>query len=240
MNRLGLAGLLTLVAIVLLGLWYWMTFNVSPSMSLSQAIGVAQTSACTQKGALPGGGTYNSNSKAWWLDFSPHNEFVQTECNPACVVSTESNTAEINWRCTGAIQPASKDDLITVDTPLPNTTVQSPLTISGKARGPWYFEASFPLKLIDSSGKVLAQTPAQAQSDWMTNEYVPFSATLTFATPTTATGTLVLEKDNPSGLPQNANQLEIPITFNTTHNSFSEDGNVARFIRRRQGGRSCL
>jgi hypothetical protein len=112
--------------------------------------------------------------------------------------------------------PASKDDLITLDSPLPGGTVQSPLTISGKARGGWYFEAQFPVKLNDANGKVVAEGPAHASGDWMTTEYVPFSITLTFTPPTTSTGTLVLEKDNPSDLPQNANQLEVPIVFAQT------------------------
>ncbi len=109
--------------------------------------------------------------------------------------------------------PASKDDLIIVTSPLPNIKITSPLTITGKARGGWYFEASFPVKIYDANGKELGQVAAQAQGDWMTTEYVPFVATLTFDKPTTATGKLVLQKDNPSGLPENENQLEIPVTF---------------------------
>lgn len=118
----------------------------------------------------------------------------------------------------GTVNPvvhASKDDLIWVQAPLPNQTINSPLIITGKARGNWYFEASFPAVLLDANGKVLAQAPAQAQGEWMTTEYVPFSVTLTFAVPTTATGTLVLKKDNPSGLPEHDNELRIPVVFDT-------------------------
>jgi len=60
---------------------------------------------------------------------------------------------------------------------------------------------------------VLGQIPAQAQGDWMTENFVPFAATLDFTTPTTATGSLILEKDNPSGLPENDKQLTIPVKF---------------------------
>ena len=104
-------------------------------------------------------------------------------------------------------------ELIYADSQKPNTVVQSPLMVTGAARGTWYFEASFPIKLLDSNGTILAVTPAQAQDEWMTTEFVPFSVKLTFATPTTTTGTLVLEKDNPSGLPQYDNALSIPIRF---------------------------
>jgi len=108
---------------------------------------------------------------------------------------------------------ARNDDLIWVALPLMNQTVTSPMTITGQARGNWYFEASFPVKLFDANGKLLVQAPAQAQGEWMTMEYVPFSLSLTFPKPTTATGVLVLEKDNASGLPEHDNELRIPIRF---------------------------
>jgi len=108
---------------------------------------------------------------------------------------------------------AHKDNLIWVDSPLPNETITNPITLHGYAKGSWFFEASFPVKVLDANGKLLAQAPAQAQGEWMTDEYVEFLASLNFSKSNTATGTLVLEKDNPSGLPQNADELRIPITF---------------------------
>lgn len=104
-------------------------------------------------------------------------------------------------------------DLIRVSAPLANTVVTSPLVVSGEARGVWYFEASFPVRLLDVNGSVLAQVPAQAQGEWMTREFVPFKATLTFSLPTNAIGTLVLQKDNPSGLPEHGDSISIPVRF---------------------------
>jgi hypothetical protein len=103
--------------------------------------------------------------------------------------------------------------MITVSTPLPNTKVTSPLHLAGSARGMWYFEASFPVKLVDANGNILAQTPAQAQGEWMTENFVPFAATLTWATTTTSTGTLIFMRDNPSGLPENDAEIRVPIVF---------------------------
>ncbi len=100
----------------------------------------------------------------------------------------------------------------------PDQIISSPLTVTGRARGV-YFEASFPIELVDGNGKSLAQVPAQAQSDWMTTEFVPFIATLTFTKPTTATGTLILRNDNPSGLPENSIEYRIPVRFSTTEQS---------------------
>lgn len=106
-----------------------------------------------------------------------------------------------------------ENSLIRVDSPLPGATVTSPLTITGEARGNWYFEASFPVKILDANGKVLGQHYAEAQGEWMTTEFVPFTSSLTFSTPTTETGTLVIEKSNPSGLPENAGEVRVPIRF---------------------------
>lgn len=105
--------------------------------------------------------------------------------------------------------------LIQVTRPTANALVSSPLIIEGRARGNWYFEGDFPVKILDANGRLLGSTPAQAQGEWMTTDFVPFRATLTFTPPTTQTGTLVLEKDNPSGLPQNADEIRIPVRFET-------------------------
>jgi len=104
-------------------------------------------------------------------------------------------------------------DMIEVTNPLENQVIESPLLITGRARGVWYFEASFPIELYDANGVLLGSKIGEAQSDWMTEEYVEFKSMLTFDTPTTETGTLVLKKDNPSGLPEHDKQLEIPVRF---------------------------
>ena len=109
--------------------------------------------------------------------------------------------------------PTGKEDSINVTSPRANSLITSPLTVTGNARGMWYFEASFPVEILDGNNSRLAVTPAQAQGDWMTENFVPFSVTLNFKQPTTATGTLVLHKDNPSGDPSKEDSLRIPIRF---------------------------
>jgi hypothetical protein len=47
-------------------------------------------------------GAYNQYTKTWWFDANLNSS--QEGCNPACVVSEETKTAEINWRCTGLRQ----------------------------------------------------------------------------------------------------------------------------------------
>ncbi|MEX0877289.1 MAG: Gmad2 immunoglobulin-like domain-containing protein [Candidatus Spechtbacterales bacterium] len=106
-----------------------------------------------------------------------------------------------------------KTDLIRIDNPRPNQIISSPIMVSGQARGYWFFEASFPVRLYDANNVEIALGIAQAQSEWMTEDFVPFKTTLEFEKPTTPTGTLVLERDNPSGLPENDDALMIPVKF---------------------------
>ncbi len=106
-----------------------------------------------------------------------------------------------------------ENDMVELATPLPNTVVQSPLSLSGRARGNWFFEASFSMRIEDANGTNLGIGVMQAQSEWMTTDFVPFKGTIMFIAPTTATGKLILKKDNPSGLPEHDAQMEIPIRF---------------------------
>lgn len=104
-------------------------------------------------------------------------------------------------------------DLIRVTNIVPNQEITSPVVIEGEARGGWFFEAQFPVKVVGSDGKILGTTVAQAKGEWMTNDFVPFIATVDFETPIFASGTLILQKDNPSGLKEHDASLIIPITF---------------------------
>ena len=109
-----------------------------------------------------------------------------------------------------------KMDLIIVSNPRPNDTITSPLVIEGEARGYWFFEASFPVALLDGDGNEIAIGIAQAQSEWMTNDFVPFEATLQFTNPVSGNGTLILHRDNPSGLPENDDELIMPVNFSSS------------------------
>ena len=123
-----------------------------------------------------------------------------------------------------------KLDLIKIDNPRPNQVIESPLFIKGQARGFWFFEASFPIKLFDDNGFLLGVIPAQVLGDWMTENFVAFDATLSFAVPSTLKGRLVFEKDNPSGLPEHADKLIIPIHFKETPEISQEFMTVKIFL----------
>ncbi|PIX62245.1 hypothetical protein CO057_03070 [Candidatus Uhrbacteria bacterium CG_4_9_14_0_2_um_filter_41_50] len=108
---------------------------------------------------------------------------------------------------------ATQDDII-VDLPLAGDTITSPLTINGKARGSWFFEASAPVMVVNWDGLIIGEGYIQTTSDWMTADFVDFTGEITFTNPTYQNnGVIILKNDNPSGLPENDKALEIPIYF---------------------------
>lgn len=70
-------------------------------MTLEQAIAIAENSECVKQGNLTDETMYNDFTKTWWINL----DIEKQGCLPACVVSEETKTAEINWRCTGLIIP---------------------------------------------------------------------------------------------------------------------------------------
>lgn len=104
-------------------------------------------------------------------------------------------------------------EAITIENPFPGAVTGKSFTVMGKARGMWYFEASFPIELRDQNGKVIATGIAQAQGDWMTTEFVPYKAQISAPNSYMGAATLVLKKDNPSGLPDKDASMLVPITI---------------------------
>lgn len=112
-------------------------------------------------------------------------------------------------------KPHSEDwsHLIRVESPRAGSTVEGAVAITGEARGVWFFEATFPVELQDAEGNVVVQSYATAQGNWMTEDFVPFSASVDTDAVATATGTLVLRRSNPSGLPEHDADVRIPLRF---------------------------
>jgi hypothetical protein len=108
-----------------------------------------------------------------------------------------------------------KKDFIRVSSPKPNDLIKSPFVIKGEARGNWFFEASFPIKLINTEGKEvpLSQGYIMTAENWMTTDFVSFEQVITFPPQKAGRGKLILMKDNPSGLPQYDDELVIPVLF---------------------------
>lgn len=109
---------------------------------------------------------------------------------------------------------ASKSDLVRLFNPRPLDTLGTKVEINGEARGTWFFEATFPVRIEDSNGKVIASHYVQANGEWMTENFVPFNGSIELGENIPAgKGYLILEKSNPSGLIEHADELRVPILF---------------------------
>ena len=128
---------------------------------------------------------------------------VLTACSSAPVVNDGQSSSS-------AASSVMAD--IMVDSPTADSVVKSPFTVNGTVRGTWFFEGSFPVFLLDDHGALIAQGFAASSEDWMTSDFIPLSATLTFET-AAKSGPLELMKDNPSALPENAASVSIPVQF---------------------------
>lgn len=109
---------------------------------------------------------------------------------------------------------------ISVTVPAGNAVVGSPVSIAGSANGSWYFEASFPIIVVDWDGRIIGEGHAQAAGDWMTDKAVPFSASVSFTAPACGAtqdychrGAIIFKNDNPSGDPARSKSFELPVMF---------------------------
>lgn len=116
-------------------------------------------------------------------------------------------------------QDAPQDEVdlknnISISSPESAEKISSPVTIKGKAKGPWYFEGSFPVTVYDVEHNKLGEGVAEAQGKWTTEDFVPFQAEIEFDAPTsTDSGMIVLEKSNPSGKPSKSQKRVIAVKF---------------------------
>jgi len=108
--------------------------------------------------------------------------------------------------------PATTDiasgPMVLVTTPASGARVGSPLVVEGTAPGDWYFEAQFVGQLRGADGTLLAEAPARAQEDWMTEAPVPYRAEFTFSVTAETPATIVLQEDMPA---DNTNPREVTI-----------------------------
>ena len=102
---------------------------------------------------------------------------------------------------------------VVVTYPTANAVVSKHFTVKGQAPGNWFFEASAPVMVRDPEGNKVGQGLAKAEGDWMTTKQVPFSADVMINPAYAGDATLILLRDNPSGLPENDDSLEIAIVI---------------------------
>lgn len=103
-----------------------------------------------------------------------------------------------------------------VTAPAAGSVVQNPIELRGEAPGNWFFEADAPVVVVNWDGLIIGESYIQAQGDWMTTDLVSFTGTVEYDLPAdsySASGTIIFQKANPSGLPEHDVAVEIPVQF---------------------------
>jgi hypothetical protein len=146
---------------------------------------------------------------------NPVMESMPRQCaTPEGLTFAETITAEDQTDSDATLLQSEKGVSIVLTAPLSGATIASPLAIQGEVPGSWSFEGSFPVTLTNQDGVVVSLTSATLSGDWMTEELVPFTAEMTFdASAAGTSGSLILQKDNASGLSENDDAVEIPVQF---------------------------
>lgn len=70
------------------------------SMSYFEALNLFNNEHCSWEGSPKETHFCNETTGTWWIDIQTYRK----GCNPACVINVATKKAEVNWRCTGAIE----------------------------------------------------------------------------------------------------------------------------------------
>lgn len=136
---------------------------------------------------------------------------AEAPTTPSTITTEPTDTIPSPTTETSAPAPKPLHERVSVTYPKANASVPKKFTLTGKAPGNWFFEASAPYMVQTPEGDKVAQGHVDTIGDWMTTELVDFKADITINPAYSGPATLVLMKDNPSGLPENEDSLEIPI-----------------------------
>lgn len=93
-------------------------------------------------------------------------------------------------------------------------SIESGVLLEGEAPGMWMFEGQLEVRVETAGGAVLGTETLSAEGDWMTEDLVPFSGEVEFDVPAgVGEGYVVFVKSNPSGLPENADEVRFRVLF---------------------------
>lgn len=104
-------------------------------------------------------------------------------------------------------------DIIIIDSPKPYQKVQIPIFVKGKARGNFFFEGTFPIRIEDENGNLITTGNIMTKENWMSEDFVSFETYFNFDKKDLKRGFIIFEKANPSGLKENKFEIKIPVYF---------------------------
>jgi hypothetical protein len=141
-----------------------------------------------------------------YLVFTPGRQ--KTSSNVPMSTTTPSMTAT---PVASSTEPLSAS--VTVSAPVPNSTVGKTFAVTGIAPNGWYFEAVFPIQVRDPNDNLIATGQGHAQNDWTVAGPVAFTSSITLIGDYSGPADLILLRDNPSGLPENDDEVTMPIVI---------------------------
>ena len=138
---------------------------------------------------------------------------------------------------------SSKGQKLEILQPKIDQEIACPLEISGKIAGNWFFEASFPIEIMQN-GEKIDTIVATAKEEWMTTNPVLFSANYDCQNCQEGSLDLVFKKDNPSGLPENDDEIKVKLNNfkcnKTPTNTTSDDSvEINVFFAKEESGQDC-
>lgn len=132
-----------------------------------------------------------------------------------CSIIVISSPSKFDFTNNDLIPTVSPEPEPILQTNVPrNSVIKTDQIVAGKIDNSWLFEGQFNIQIKDSSGRVIATTPVKIVEgqDWTVPGLKDFSVKITFKT-NSQSGTLVINSDNPSGLPENQKSYSIPVKF---------------------------
>ncbi|MDR3571620.1 MAG: Gmad2 immunoglobulin-like domain-containing protein [Candidatus Pacebacteria bacterium] len=136
-----------------------------------------------------------------------------TPAMPQTTPSTHTTSSTVSSTPATTTSNVPLDQQVSVSSPKQNASVSRTFTVTGTAPGGWFFEAVFPIQVRDSNDDLIGSTQGRAQGDWTQPGPIAFTATVSVDASYHGPAILILLKDNPSGNPENADEVTIPITI---------------------------
>ncbi len=130
---------------------------------------------------------------------------------PTLPQATSTNESTLPTPSTSATSSSALDTQVTVTSPLSGATVAHTFDVAGTAPGGWFFEAVFPIQVRDGNDDLIGTSQGRAHGDWMQPGLVTFTSQVTVDASYKGPANLILLKDNPSGNPETADEVTVPI-----------------------------
>ena len=138
--------------------WFCAKQGSEKAMSFDRAIEIANVSECVAQGQLKENFFCNTFTGTIWIDL----EIEKQGCSPACVVDVETETAEINWRCTGVIASEEKIGPVADSIVFKKVSPENAVAAIASGEIDYYLGSILPKEAIDLQDEtiVLVQSPS--------------------------------------------------------------------------------